>query len=94
MPVVVTAVAPFTPEQYDAVTDRVMPGGELPEGCQLHVAGPVAEGFRVITIWDSADDFHEFRQQKLLPAIEEVSGQEPSSVIQPQVDPVHRLITS
>jgi hypothetical protein len=94
MSVVVTAVAPFTSEQYDAVTDRVMPGGELPEGCQLHVAGPVAEGFRVITIWESADTFHEFRQQKLLPAIQEVTGQGASPAIQPQVDPVHRLITS
>jgi hypothetical protein len=94
MPVVVTAVAPFTPEQYDAVSDRVMPGGNLPDGCQLHVAGPVAEGFRVITIWDSADTFHKFRQQKLLPAIQEVTGHEGSPAIQPQVDPVHRLITS
>jgi hypothetical protein len=94
MSVVVTAVAPFTSEQYDAVTDRVMPDGKLPDGCQLHVAGPVDEGFRVITIWDSADTFHEFRQQKLLPAIQEVTGQEASLAIQPQVDPVHRLITS
>jgi hypothetical protein len=94
MSVVVTAVAPFTSEQYDAVTERVMPDGELPDGCQLHIAGPVAEGFRVITVWDSADTFNEFRQQKLLPALEEVTQQEASPAIQPQVDPIHRLITS
>jgi hypothetical protein len=94
MSVVVTAVAPFGAEQYDAITERVMPTGALPEGCQLHVAGPIAEGWRVITVWESEDAFNQFREEKLLPALREVSGQEPGQAVQPQVDPVHRLITS
>ena len=40
MAVVVTVVAPVTSDMYDAVSAKTMPGGQLPEGCQLHVAGP------------------------------------------------------
>jgi hypothetical protein len=93
MSVVVTAVAPFTADMYDAVTERVMPEGQLPEGCQLHIAGPVEQGWRVITVWDTAEAFNSFREEKLLPAIGEVSGREAPDQVQPEIDPVHRLIT-
>jgi hypothetical protein len=93
MSVVVTAVAPFTEDMYEAVTERVMPEGELPEGCQLHIAGPVEQGWRVITVWDTAEVFNSFREEKLLPAIAEVSGQEAPDAVKPVIDPVHRLIT-
>ncbi len=45
MSVVVSGVAPgFTAETYEAVTESVMPGDELPDGCALHIAGPVDQG--------------------------------------------------
>jgi hypothetical protein len=93
MTVVVTAVAPLTAEMYDAVSARAMTGDQLPEGCQAHIAGPVEGGWRVITVWDSDEAFHSFREQKLLPAIREVAGEAPQDVA-PQIDPVHRLITA
>jgi hypothetical protein len=94
MSVVVTAVAPFTADMYDAVTERVMPEGQLPEGCQLHIAGPVEQGWRVITVWDTAEAFNSFREEKLLPAIGEVSGGEAPDQVKPEIDPIHRLITA
>ena len=94
MSVVVTAVAPFNQEMYDAVTERVMPGGELPEGCKLHIAGPVDQGWRVITVWDSQEQFDRFREEKLLPALAEASGQEAPQAVQPEVHPVHNLVTA
>ena len=95
MAVIVSVVAPgLTSEMYDAVSGRAMPGDQLPEGCQLHIAGPVEQGWRVITVWESRDVFDRFREEKLLPAIREVSGgQEPPNV-EPEVNPVHRLLTS
>jgi hypothetical protein len=52
--VVVSVVAPgLNAGMYEAVTRRVMPGDELPEGCRLHIGGPVDGGWRVITVWDS-----------------------------------------
>jgi hypothetical protein len=94
MSVVVTAVAPFDADMYDRVTERVMPDGKLPQGCELHIAGPVDQGWRVITVWDSADTFDQFRQEKLLPAIAEVTGGEAPQAIQPEVNEVHNLVTA
>jgi hypothetical protein len=93
MAVVVWAVTPMTSETYDAVTAKVIPGDELPEGCQLHIAGPVEQGWRVITVWDSQDAFDRFRQETLLPAIREAMGERPTEVV-PEISPVHRLITA
>ena len=93
MAVVVTTVAPFTAEIYDAVSARAMSGDQLPEGCRAHIAGPVEGGWRVITVWDSEEAFDSFREEKLLPAVREVAGEAPKDVA-PQIDPVHRLITA
>jgi hypothetical protein len=50
MSVVVSAVSPgLNAEMYEAVSGRVMPGDQLPDGCELHIAGPVEQGWRVIT---------------------------------------------
>jgi hypothetical protein len=71
-----------------------MPGDQLPEGCELQIAGPVEQGWRVITVWESPEAFDRFRERKLLPAIRELTddatlrpGEEPG------VDPVYKLIT-
>jgi hypothetical protein len=77
---------------YDEVNPKVMPGGQLPDGCQLHIASPMEGGFRVITVWDSEDRFQDFRQNTLLPALEE-AGQ--GGRIAPKItaQPVHNLVT-
>ena len=95
MAVVVLAVAPGnTVDVYEAVTGKVMAGDQLPEGCQLHIAGPVEEGWRVITVWDSPEAFHRFRDEKLLPAIREIAGEGGRPPVEPEVNPVHKLITT
>ena len=78
---------------YDEVTSQVMPGGQLPNGCQLHIAGPMDGGWRVITVWDSEEQFQEFRDGTLIPALQE-SGQ--ADRVSPQIDarPVYKLITA
>ena len=78
---------------YEAVTSRVMPGDQLPDGCQLHIGGPVEQGWRVITVWESREAFERFREQKLLPTIRELAGNEPPPAAEPEVDPVHKLVT-
>jgi hypothetical protein len=93
MSVVVSAIAPFNVDMYEAVTGKVMPSGELPDGCELHIAGPVEEGWRVITVWESREAFDRFREEKLLPAIREVAGEGGPPPLEPEVNPVHKLIT-
>jgi hypothetical protein len=91
--VVVNEVAGFEQGMYDKVTDQVMPGGQLPEGCQVHIAGPGDTGWRVITVWGSDEEFQQFRNEKLIPAIKELGG---GDIVAPKVESkeVYKLITA
>jgi hypothetical protein len=43
-------------------------GPLLPEGARLLVSGPADPGWRVVTVWDSAEARDEFVAQRLTPA--------------------------
>jgi hypothetical protein len=93
MPVViVNEMEGGSQEVYDEVTPKVMDGDSLPDGCQLHIAGPYENGWRVITVWESEGQFQQFRDEKLIPALRESGA---GDRISPHVstDPIHRLIT-
>jgi hypothetical protein len=91
--VVVNEIEGGSQDFYEQVNPKVMPGGSLPDGCQVHIAGPVENGWRVITVWDSEDQFQQFREEKLVPTIREAGGEDR---IAPHIstDPVHKLITA
>ena len=91
--VIVNEIEGATQDFYEQVNPKVMPGGKLPDGCQLHIAGPVENGWRVITVWDSDERFQQFREEKLIPAIREIGAEDR---IAPEItsNPVHNLITS
>ena len=78
---------------YDQVNPKVMPDGNLPDGCQAHIAGPVEGGWRVITVWESEDKFQQFREDALLPALREAGGEDR---IAPQIstNPVHNFLSA
>jgi hypothetical protein len=48
----------------------------------------------VITVWDSREDFDRFREERLLPAIRELAGDESPPEAEPELNPVHKLITT
>jgi hypothetical protein len=91
--VVANTMTGGTKDIYDAVTAKVAPGGQLPDGCQVHIAGPVSEGWRVITVWDSEDAFNGFREGTLIPAVREVAGE---AGVAPNIEtnPLDTLITA
>jgi hypothetical protein len=70
--VVVNEIEGGSQELYEKVLPKTMPEGTLPDGCQVHVAGPIDAGWRVITVWDSEDQFQSFRESTLIPALQEV----------------------
>jgi hypothetical protein len=76
---------------YDRVNPKVMEGGTLPDGCQVHIAGPVENGWRVISVWDSEEQFQQFRDQTLIPALRE-AGDEQRVAPSISADQVHNLI--
>ena len=91
--VIVNEIEGGSQEMYDSVNPKVMEGGNLPDGCQLHIAGPMDGGWRVITVWDSEDQFQQFRDEKLLPALKE-AGEGDRIAPNISAQPVHNLITS
>jgi len=73
-------------DQYDAVMRKLgESGGTLGEGQTFHAAGPSDDGFTVIDVWNSREDFDRFIQGRLGEAIQE------AGVPQPQIReiPVH-----
>ena len=50
-----------TKEQYDATTVVVHPPGGLPAGQTHHYAGPSANGWVVVAVWESKEIWERFR---------------------------------
>ena len=90
--VIVNEMEGGSQEMYDQVNPKVMEGGKLPDGCQLHIAGPIDNGWRVITVWESEDRFQQFRDEKLIPALKE-AGEDQRIAPKITAQPVHNLIT-
>jgi hypothetical protein len=64
----------MTPEGYDAVLQQL--GDEPPAGVLARMAGSVAGGFRVFSVWESQEHYERFRDDRLIPAIREAVGEE------------------
>jgi hypothetical protein len=79
-----------TPDQYEKIRKTVNWEGDMPPGAVFHVAGFDKEKntMRVTDIWESAEQFNSFIQNRLTPKTQEAGIQG-----QPQVDivPVHAI---
>jgi hypothetical protein len=91
MSVIVIAETPgLDAEGYERiVTEQGHRIDELPEGCTAHFAGPVGGGWRVVAVWDNAEQVAEFGRAVLAPAMQR-AGITPS---RPQVFPLHYALT-
>ncbi len=54
---------PATWDTYVGVAEAL--GETPPEGLLLHVAGPTDEGFRMIGVWSSRENWDRFRDNRL-----------------------------
>ncbi len=61
-----------TKEQYEATVAVVHPPEGLPEGQIHHYAGETADGWIVVAIHDSEGSWERFRDETLLPGLQEV----------------------
>ena len=61
--------AGVTPASYDAVRRRVNWEGEPAAGGLYHVAAFDDRGLRVTDVWESAEQFTEFVQHRLMPGV-------------------------
>jgi len=66
-------------EQYDAVMSKLEEGGgRLGDGQTFHAAGPTDDGFTVIDVWNSREDFDRFMQGRLGEAIQAAGVPQPN----------------
>jgi hypothetical protein len=71
---VISEVPQGTLDMYDAVNAKLDPGDELQEGHVFHCVGAMeGGGFRVFDVWETREAFDRFVEERLAPAIDEVT---------------------
>jgi hypothetical protein len=89
MAVLVTQDFEATPELYDQVNEKL--GEEMPKGGILHAAVDLGGGkMRSVDVWESAEDFQNFVNDRLIPAIAEVAPDAPEAP-EPEIHEIHDL---
>jgi hypothetical protein len=55
-------------DAYDRVLEKMgLTEGTPPDGAEFHVAGEVDGGFRVVDVWESAEQFQKFADEQIAP---------------------------
>jgi len=61
-----------TDDQYEQARERVGWDRDVPDGAKLHLAGFSDGGLNVTDVWESAEAFGAFNDQRLAPAVQEI----------------------
>lgn len=73
---------------YDQIIPALFPDGKLPEGWQVHIAGPTETGWRIVNVVPSQEQFETFAREQLGPILQELEGVTPELTY----FPVYRMI--
>lgn len=68
-----------TAEQDESLRQRLNIAADPPKGSMLRVAGPYQGGWRIISVWESREDFDAFYRDRLSPLIQQ-SGTPPPTL--------------
>jgi hypothetical protein len=79
-----------TPAQYDKVREVVNFEGDAPKGGLFHVAAFSDKGLRVTDLWERAEDFQAFVENRLMPGVQKAGIQGEPKV---EVWPAHNVFT-
>jgi hypothetical protein len=89
MAVVVIQEFEATVEEYDQVNEKL--GDSPPDGGILHAGIDLGGGrMKAVDVWESADAYQKFVQDRLIPAIAEVNPDAPQAA-EPEIYEVHDL---
>lgn len=61
-----------SPAEYEALRKRVNWEGDPPVGAVFHVAAFDDHGIRITDVWNSAEEFEAFVQNRLMPGVKEL----------------------
>ena len=75
-------------DQYEQVRADVAWETNTPKGAQFHVAWMGDDGFHVLDLWDSAEDFQKFANTRLMESVLRAGITTQPNVA---IAPVHRL---
>ena len=67
------------PDTYDAVNAEMDMVSKPVDGLIFHWAGEVDGKWTITDVWESRAGYDRFRQERLFPAIQKVSGMDPSA---------------
>ena len=73
---------------YDQIVPALFSNGRLPEGWQLHIAGPTDAGWRIVNVVPSQEEFEDFAREKLGPTLQQLEGVTPTMTF----FPVYKII--
>jgi hypothetical protein len=65
-----------TLDQYDEVNAKLGVDDDPPAGLIVHTASPRDGGVRIVDVWESEDAWQRFREERLLPVVHEVFGEQ------------------
>ncbi len=89
MAVVVIQEFEASAENYAAVNEKI--GDATPEGLILHTVSDLGgDRWKLVDVWESAENFQSFVQNQLIPAIAEVDPDAPQAP-EPEIHEVHDL---
>ena len=92
MPIAVVRDIPgVTQDRYEAVRREAGVDESRPAGLVLHAAGPSADGWRVVEVWESREAYEAFDRDQLRPAVVRVVG-ENAPVPRTEVTTLHALV--
>ena len=75
----------FGANMYDRVTGAMNIVNDPPVGLIFHWAGDVDGKWTVTDVWEAREAYDRFREERLFPAIREVSGMDPAAGPQPTI---------
>jgi hypothetical protein len=81
-------------DMYDGVQAAMDIDNNPPEGLVFHWAGDVDGKWTITDVWETREAYDRFRDERLFPAIKQVSGMDPGSGPQPTISefPVHHFV--
>jgi hypothetical protein len=72
-------------QMYDGVQAEMDIANNPPDGMIFHWAGEVDGKWTITDLWESQDAHQRFREERLFPAIQKVSGMDPAGGPQPTI---------
>jgi len=72
-------------DMYDGVQAEMDVANNPPEGLIFHWAGEVDGKWTITDVWEGREAYDRFRDERLFPAIQKVSGMDPASAPQPTI---------